>query len=65
MKYERITLNLDRAQLDEAMKKAAGEGVDMKVAGNQSALVRALVEAYLGREAKGAGNLSARSSGGA
>ena len=50
MKLERMTLNLDRAQLDKAMKKAAGEGVDMKVAGNQSALVRALVEAYLGRE---------------
>ena len=50
MKLERITLNLDRKALDKAMKKAAGEGVDMKVAGNQSALVRALVEAYLGRE---------------
>ena len=33
-----------------ARMKAAGEGVEMKVAGNQSALVRALVEAYLGRE---------------
>ena len=50
MKLERMTLNLDRKALDKAMKKAAGEGVDMKVAGNQSALVRALVEAYLGRE---------------
>ena len=49
-RLERMTLNLDRAQLDRAMKKAAGEGVDMKVAGNQSAIVRALVEAYLGRE---------------
>ena len=52
MKLERITLNLDRKALDKAMKKAAGEGVDMKVAGNQSALVRALVEAYLGREGR-------------
>ena len=50
MKLERMTLNLDRKALDKAMKKAAGEGVDMKVAGNQSALVRALVEAYLGSE---------------
>lgn len=50
MKLERMTLNLDRKAIDKAMKKAAGEGVDMKVAGNQSALVRALVEAYLGRE---------------
>ena len=50
--FERVNLTLDRKALDEAMKKAAGEGVDMKVAGNQSALVRALVEAYLGREEK-------------
>ena len=33
MKLERMTLNLDRKALDKAMKKAAGEGVDMKVAG--------------------------------
>lgn len=52
MALERITLNLDRNALDEAMKKAAMEGVDMKVAGNQSAFVRALVEAYLGREGR-------------
>ena len=52
MPFERMTLNLDRTQLDEAMKKAVADGVDIKTAGNQSAFVRALVEAYLGREGK-------------
>ena len=60
MALERITLNLDRNALDEAMKKAAGEGVDIKIAGNQSAFVRALVEAYLGREGRRAWNSSER-----
>lgn len=46
-KFERINLNLDRAQLEKAMKKAVAEGVDLDIATSQSALVRALIEAYL------------------
>ena len=50
-KLERINLFLDRSQLEKAMKKAVAEGVDMDIATSQSALVRALIEAYL-KEAK-------------
>ena len=50
--FERINLMLDRKQLEKAMKKAVAEGVDLDIATSQSALVRALVEAYLGREEK-------------
>lgn len=46
-KFERINLNLDRAQLEKAMKKAVAEGVDLDIATSQSALVRALIGAYL------------------
>ena len=46
-KLERINLNLDRAQLERAMKKAVAEGVDLDIATSQSALVRALIGAYL------------------
>jgi hypothetical protein len=49
-RLERINLNLDRAQLEKAMKKAIAEGVDMDIATSQSALVRALIEAYLDKE---------------
>lgn len=46
-KFERINLNLDRAQLERAMKKAVAEGVDLDIATSQSALVRALIGVYL------------------
>ena len=49
-KLERINLFLDRSQLEKAMKKAVADGVDMDIATSQSALVRALIEAYLKEE---------------
>lgn len=50
--FARINLMLDRRQLEKAMKKAVAEGVDLDIATSQSALVRALIEAYLGKEEK-------------
>lgn len=50
MALERMSLNLDRTNLDEAMKKAVAEGIDLKTAGNQSAFIRWLIDEYLKEE---------------
>lgn len=47
---EKVTLMLDRSALEEAQKKAIGEGVELSKAGNASAFVRWLVDRYSGTE---------------